>query len=64
MADGKAVSMTTAQEMIEWGISPPTWWKSSRGQVTTHITAVCVWGGSGWDGCMCSCTCVSSAAVV
>jgi len=50
-AGGKAVFMTTAQEMTAWATSPPTWWKSSRGQVTTHITAVCVcvWVG----GCVC-----------
>uniref|UniRef100_A0AAZ1XQI6 SAM domain-containing protein n=1 Tax=Oreochromis aureus TaxID=47969 RepID=A0AAZ1XQI6_OREAU len=26
--------MTTGQEMTVWATSPPTWWKSSRGQVT------------------------------
>ena len=41
MADGKAVFMTTAPEMIVWATSPLTWWKSSRGQVTNHNTAVC-----------------------
>uniref|UniRef100_A0A3B4V0T4 Si:dkeyp-9d4.3 n=2 Tax=Seriola dumerili TaxID=41447 RepID=A0A3B4V0T4_SERDU len=34
MVDGRVVFMTTAQEMTVWGIFPPTWWKSSRGQVT------------------------------
>uniref|UniRef100_A0AAQ4Q3I9 SAM domain-containing protein n=1 Tax=Gasterosteus aculeatus aculeatus TaxID=481459 RepID=A0AAQ4Q3I9_GASAC len=34
MADGKAVFMTTAQEMTALATSHPTWWKSSRGQVT------------------------------
>lgn len=51
MADGKAVFMTTGQEMTVWATSPPTWWKSSRGQVTTRITAVCVHGWVG--GCAC-----------
>lgn len=44
---GRAAFMTIAQEMTAWATSPPTWSKSSRGQVTTHITVtslrVCVW---------------------
>lgn len=68
-ADGRAASTTTAPETTAWATSPPTWWKSSRGQVTTHITVTsqraCVWV----RGCVhvlhvCVCVCVSTAAAV
>src|SRR4029434_3105514 len=36
MDAGKAVSMTTGQEMTAWATSPQTWWRSSRGQVCHH----------------------------
>lgn len=61
-AGGKAVFMITALEMTGWATSPPTWWKSSRGQVTTHITAVCLcMGGLMCGFCMCE---LSSCYVV
>lgn len=40
-AGGKAASTTIAQETTAWATSPPTWWKSSRGQVT--ISAAVGW---------------------
>ncbi|CAG14155.1 unnamed protein product, partial [Tetraodon nigroviridis] len=53
---GRAAFTTIARETTAWATFPPTWWKSSRGQVTTHITVtspracVCV--------CMCGWVCV------
>src|SRR4029434_8633752 len=36
MDAGKAVSMTTGQEMTVWATSPQTWGRTSRGQVCHH----------------------------
>ena len=59
MADGRAVSMTTGQEMTEWVTSPPTWWRSSSGQVTAHIVCLQL-SVSVWCVCVCvwECVCV------
>lgn len=39
---GKAVFMTTEQEMIGWATSRPPWWKSSASAQVCWHSCVCV----------------------